>query len=163
MRLPSTFFEPSFSLSLLRTTPARKPRTECCCQPVAFIIAAMVAPAGDSSIAITRDCFDPGWRLRPLSLPAVDCPELAAGAVVAAGLGPAAGVADCAIADFFADADFADLDIEILHSVDGGVVPPPPKPHLGNQAGGAGSQSALGARNCGQYRSNRGRMPVLSG
>ena len=34
MRLPSTFFDSSFNFSFLRTTPARKPRTECCCQPV---------------------------------------------------------------------------------------------------------------------------------
>jgi hypothetical protein len=46
-RLPSTFFELSLSLRRLRTTPARKPRTECCCQPVVFIIAAIVAPVGD--------------------------------------------------------------------------------------------------------------------
>ena len=58
MRLPPIFLELSFSLSRLRTTPARKPRTECCCHPVVIIIAAMVAPLGDSSIAITRDCFD---------------------------------------------------------------------------------------------------------
>src|SRR6202011_5784836 len=32
------------ALRRLRTTPARKPRTECCCQPVAFIIASIVAP-----------------------------------------------------------------------------------------------------------------------
>jgi hypothetical protein len=31
--------------SFLRTTPAKKPRTECCCQPVAFTIAAIVAPS----------------------------------------------------------------------------------------------------------------------
>jgi hypothetical protein len=37
----------SFSFSFLRTTPARKPRTECCCQPVSFIIAAIVIPVGD--------------------------------------------------------------------------------------------------------------------
>src|SRR5260370_7413164 len=37
----STFFEASLSLRRLRTTPARKPRTECGCQPVAFIIASI--------------------------------------------------------------------------------------------------------------------------
>src|SRR5260221_473269 len=45
-RVPSTFFEPSLSLRRLRTTPARKPRTECCCQPVACIMAAIVGPGG---------------------------------------------------------------------------------------------------------------------
>src|SRR4029453_17539822 len=61
--MPSSFFDPSFSLRRLRTTPARNPRTECCCQPVAFIIAAIVAPAGDCSMAMTRDCFEPGSAL----------------------------------------------------------------------------------------------------
>jgi hypothetical protein len=41
----------------LRTTPARKPRTECCCQSVAVMIAAIVAPAGIRSIATIRLCF----------------------------------------------------------------------------------------------------------
>jgi hypothetical protein len=41
------FFELSCNFSFLRTTPARKPRTECCCQPVSFIIAAIVIPGGD--------------------------------------------------------------------------------------------------------------------
>jgi hypothetical protein len=43
----SIFLELSLSFSFLRTTPARKPRTECCCQPVSFIIAAIVIPVGD--------------------------------------------------------------------------------------------------------------------
>lgn len=47
-----------FRFSLLRMTPARKPRTECCCQPVACIIAATVAPAGDRNMAITRACLE---------------------------------------------------------------------------------------------------------
>jgi hypothetical protein len=37
--------------SFLRTTPARKPRTECCCQPVAAMMAAIVVPARSCSIA----------------------------------------------------------------------------------------------------------------
>src|SRR4029453_13281336 len=49
------------SLRRLRTTPARKPRTECDCQPVAFVSAAMVAPPGERSIFIAADCFVPGW------------------------------------------------------------------------------------------------------
>jgi hypothetical protein len=32
------------SPSFLRTTPAKKPRTECCCHPVVFMMAAIVAP-----------------------------------------------------------------------------------------------------------------------
>src|SRR6202011_5273762 len=48
-----TRFKPSF----LRTTPARKPRTECCCHSVAVMIAAIVAPAGVRSIARMRACL----------------------------------------------------------------------------------------------------------
>ena len=45
------------SPSFLRTTPARNPRTECCCQSVAVMIAAIVAPAGVRSIAMMRACL----------------------------------------------------------------------------------------------------------
>jgi len=41
---------------------------------------------------------------------------------------------------------FADFDIEILGSVSRRRAAPP-KPHLGDAAGGAGSRGALGARN----------------
>src|ERR1700722_12344611 len=40
----------------------------------------------------------------------------------------------------------ADFNIEILHSVSCGSGAAPPKPHRGGGTGGAGSQSALGAR-----------------
>ena len=63
---PSTLSESSVSLRRFRTTPARKPRNECCCQPVAFIIASMVAPLGDCSTAITRACFEPETAFRDL-------------------------------------------------------------------------------------------------
>src|SRR5438045_4946281 len=39
-------------------TPAKKPRTECCCQPVAFITAAIVAPSGRLSSLITAACLE---------------------------------------------------------------------------------------------------------
>src|SRR5207237_3874081 len=51
-----TRFKPSF----LRTTPAKKPRTECCCHSVAVIIAAIVAPAGVRSSARMRACLVSG-------------------------------------------------------------------------------------------------------
>jgi hypothetical protein len=44
--------------SFLRTTPARKPRTECACQPVAFMMAAMVVPCGRLSAASTAAGLD---------------------------------------------------------------------------------------------------------
>src|SRR5215813_8253669 len=103
--MPSTFLDPSFSLRRLRTTPARNPRTECCCQPVAFIIASIDAPAGDFSIAITQACFEVGSLFGRFALRAADC----------AGLPTVTGIADGTTALFFAD-----FDIEILRSVGGG-------------------------------------------
>jgi hypothetical protein len=45
--------------SFLRTTAAKKPRTECCCQPVAFMMAAIVVPFGCLSRARTASCLVP--------------------------------------------------------------------------------------------------------
>jgi hypothetical protein len=101
-RVASTFFELSLSLSRLRTTPARKPRTECCCQLVACIMAAIVAPAGDCSMAMTRDCFEPRLAFLPAELIVVCCEGFAA---------PPAAV------DEAAGRFFKDFDIEILRSV----------------------------------------------
>src|SRR5437588_9029143 len=52
--------ETRLSPSFLRTTPARKPRTECCCQSVAAMIAAIEAPTGARSIAMMRACLVSG-------------------------------------------------------------------------------------------------------
>src|SRR2546430_11301336 len=60
MRSPLAFSDVSVKPSFFRTTPARKPRTECCCHPVAVMIAAIVAPAGVRSIARIRACLVPG-------------------------------------------------------------------------------------------------------
>jgi hypothetical protein len=75
---------------------------------VAFITAAIVAPAGDCSIAITRDCFDPELTFSGLVSPTVRLDGLADGADDG---------------DFDGDRFFADFDIEILRSVDDGLVP----------------------------------------
>src|SRR5258707_12049993 len=58
--------------SFLRTTPARKPRTECRCQSVAAMIAAIVAPAGVRSIAMMRACLVLG-RVGDLDAASTDC------------------------------------------------------------------------------------------
>src|SRR5271169_3007545 len=58
MRSSPTFSDTRFSLSFFLTTPAKKPRTECCCQSVAFMIAAIVVPFGCRSIPSTVSCFD---------------------------------------------------------------------------------------------------------
>src|SRR6266850_7237200 len=121
MRFPSTFFEASFSLRRLRTTPVRKPRTECCRQPVAFIIAAIVAPVGDCSIAMTCDCFVPGSAFGGFAAPLVNGTRAVA----------APGDADGAAARFFAD-----FDIAILRSVRGDKRRTTEAPRRPNGAGG---------------------------
>src|ERR1700704_4091259 len=59
MRSPSAFSDVSAKPSFLRTTPAKKPRTECCCHPVAFMIAAIVVPLGCLSRSRTFSCLVP--------------------------------------------------------------------------------------------------------
>src|ERR1700754_4579761 len=59
-RVPSTFSEVRFSFSFFLTTPAKKPRTECCCQSVAFMIASMVVPFGWRSRLSTISCLEEG-------------------------------------------------------------------------------------------------------
>src|SRR3984957_9184403 len=58
MRFPSTLSDTRLSFSFFLTTPAKKPRTECCCQLVAFMIAAIVVPFGSRSSPSTGSCFD---------------------------------------------------------------------------------------------------------
>jgi hypothetical protein len=58
MRSPSVFSDYSVSPSFLRTTPARKPRTECAWQPVASMIAVMVVPFGRLSSASKTVAFN---------------------------------------------------------------------------------------------------------
>ena len=127
-RAPSTFCEMRFSLRRFRTTPAKKPRTECRCQPVACMIAIIVAPVGDESRAMTRDCFEPGFNVSAFRLRTAFCPDRPA---VAAGVDWAGtwrvpldstvlGVGLAAERDARLTARFfADFDIEILHSVRG--------------------------------------------
>src|ERR1700719_54883 len=63
-RSPSVFSDCRVSSSFLRTTPAKKPRTECCCQPVAFILVAIVVPLGCVSRTRTASCLVP-LRVEP--------------------------------------------------------------------------------------------------
>src|SRR5438445_8368963 len=59
MRSPSALSDVIVKPSFLRTTPAKKPRTECCCHPVAFMIAAIVVPLGCLSSPRTVSCLVP--------------------------------------------------------------------------------------------------------
>src|SRR5438309_8837862 len=59
IRSPSALSDVNVKPSLLRTTPAKKPRTECCCHPVAFMMAAIVVPWGCLSRASTASCLVP--------------------------------------------------------------------------------------------------------
>src|SRR5438105_13262753 len=58
MRAPCAFSDRSVSPSFLRTTPAKNPRTECCCQPVHCMMLAIVAPLGRLSSPSTRACLE---------------------------------------------------------------------------------------------------------
>src|SRR6516164_3834667 len=57
MRPGFVFSDSSVSPSFFFTTPAKKPRTECGCQPVARAIAAIVAPPRARSMLRTRSCL----------------------------------------------------------------------------------------------------------
>src|SRR6266403_6196495 len=60
--MPSIFRESSGSFSFLRTVPAKKPRTECFCHPVALTSTSRVAPPGRRSRATIRSCLECGLR-----------------------------------------------------------------------------------------------------
>src|SRR5882757_7148868 len=64
MRSAPAFSDISVKPSFLRTTPAKKPRTEWCCQPVAFMMAAIVVPLGCLSRTRTASCLVP-LRVEP--------------------------------------------------------------------------------------------------
>src|SRR5215467_1451100 len=123
MRSPSAFSDVSVKPSFLRTTPAKKPRTECCCHPVAFMIAAIVVPLGCLSSPRTVSCLVPP-RLEPEA-------------------------AFSSFADFFARLAGATLvllgvlrcDIFQILSAATAHAPSPPKPHSGGIARGAGSKT----------------------
>src|SRR6516162_9910594 len=57
MRPDFVFSDSSVSPSLFFTTPAKKPRTECGCQPVTFEMAAIVVPPLVRSRPSTRSCL----------------------------------------------------------------------------------------------------------
>src|ERR1700751_329981 len=57
MRSSPGFSDKSVRPSFLRTTAVKKPRTECGCQPVAFMIVVIVVPWGSLSRASTASCF----------------------------------------------------------------------------------------------------------
>ncbi len=152
--------------SFLQTTPARNPRTECCCQPVVCIIASIVAPAGDRSIARTRACL-----LLVRTDVCVGTSGFRSSLDRSVGI-VAGGVLDRLRPTVFGTAAFLVFDREaVLRSDFGlligiscgyGAISPPPRPHHGFQAGGAGlllREHQVRA----QYRSPCARRPVLSG
>jgi hypothetical protein len=108
---------------------------------VAFIIDAIVAPAGDCSMAMTRDCFEPASASLGI------CCD-----------GFAAATFDAVVAG---ERFFADFDIEILHRFMAASAALP-RPHLGARAGGAGSRERPRRPESRKYRSNQPRLPVLS-
>ena len=129
MRTPSCLTDCRLSLRRLRTTPAKNPRTECCCQPVTFIRASMLAPPGALSISIALDCLVPDLTR--------------CGSAVLGGLEALRRFADFA-ADAVIQAFLAVLAIGIS-SVRAAHPAAPPKPRGGHLAGGAGFLSAFRA------------------
>src|SRR5882757_950169 len=130
--------------SFLRTTAAKKPRTECCCQPVVFMIVAIVAPLGWLSSAITVACLEVA---RAVATPAA----FGCGVFVAGGLVVGRALAFLLIL-LLGMSGF-------LSSLRRHLAPSPPKPRRGGVASGAGSParpqprqdphtSALLAREC---------------
>src|SRR5256884_8521216 len=124
MRSPSAFSEVSVKPSFLRTTPAKKPRTECCCHPVAFVIAAIVVPLGCLSRPRTVSCLVP--------------PRVEAEGTFSNFAGFFARLAGAT----FVLLGVLRCDIFEILSVATASVPPPPKPRTGDRAGGAGSREA---------------------
>src|SRR6266481_5606168 len=122
-RSPLAFSDVSVKPSFFRTTPAKKPRTECCCHPVAFMIAAIVAPLDCLSSPRTVSCLVPP-RVKPEATFPFFAGFFARLAGATFGL---LGVLRC---DIF----------EIL-SVATARAPSPPKPHSDGIASGAGSET----------------------
>jgi hypothetical protein len=54
----SGFSDSKMRPSFLSTTPAKNPRTECCCQPVTFMMAGIVEPCGRRKSSRTAACLD---------------------------------------------------------------------------------------------------------
>src|SRR6185369_13885395 len=123
MRPPSPFSEVSAKPNFLRTTPAKKPRTECCCHPVTFMIAAIVVPLACLSRPRTVSCL-----VRPRVEPEATL-TLLAGFFARLGDAPFSllAVLRCDI--------FEILSLATAHA------PSPPKPHSGAIASGAGSET----------------------
>src|SRR5712671_4270919 len=106
--------------SFLRTTAAKKPRTECCCQPVAFMIVAIVAPLGWLSSAITVACLEVA---RPVATPAA----FGCGVFVAGRLPPGRALAVLLVLLLGM--------LGFLSSLRRHLPPSPPKPRHGGIAG----------------------------
>lgn len=109
--------------------PAKKPRTECCCQPVTSIRLATLAPVFDRNIAIARDCLVTGTAV-----------------VGQAGLFFRLAVFERGVFLRVAVRLFVDFGIEILPVI-AAFTAASPKPRLGVEAGGAGSLASFLAFN----------------
>src|SRR5258708_7665723 len=120
--------ETRLSPSFLRMTPARKPRTECCCQSVTVMIAAIVAPVGIRSIAMMRACLVSG--------PAVDLDDAGADRLRDAGLAVFRAVERVAAFGLVLGLVMGSSEVCAAPSA------APPQPRLGRLPGGARPRSA---------------------
>src|SRR6516165_1750508 len=141
MRPDFVFSEASVSPSFFFTTPAKKPRTECGCQPVIFEIAAMVVPPLAWSRQSTRSC---------LVVP------------------PLERDARCVLFFVFDLSWFAGLvrglsfvlDLAMRTSEVGDTIVAPPRPRPGQPPAGSGPKTPLRRPRHQQQRSVRSGSPV---
>src|SRR5712672_234849 len=119
--------ETRVSPSFLRTIPARKPRTECCCQSVTVMIAAIVAPVGIRSIAMMRACL--------VSAPAADLDDAGANRLRDAGLAVFRAIERVAAFGLVFGLVMGFSEVYATRSA------APPQPRLANSPGRAGPRS----------------------
>src|SRR6516225_12118156 len=141
MRPDFDFSVSSVSRSFFFTTPAKKPRTECGCQPVTFEIAAMEVPPLDRSRPRTRSCL----VVLPLERGAVCVLFLVFDLSCFAGLVRGLGVV---------------LNLAIGTSEVGDTIVAPPRPRSGQPPAGSGPKTPPPRLQPHQQRSVRSRSPV---
>src|ERR1700704_3593368 len=122
-------------------TPARKPRTECCCQSVTVMIAAIVAPVGIRSNAMMRACLVSG--------PAADLDDAGADRLRDVGLAVFRAVER--VSAFGLDLDLVMGSSEV-HAAPSAA---PPQPRPGKSPGRAGPRSSFSRSKSPQQRSDR--------
>ena len=138
---PTLFSQKPASVQAFFTTPAKKPRTECDCQPAAFEIAAMVVPPLAWSWLRTRSCL----VILPLERDARCVPFFVFDLSCVAGLARGLGLV---------------LNLAMRTSEVGDTVVAPPRPRSGWPPAKSRPKAPLWRLQHHQQRSFRSRSPV---